>query len=70
MSAGVTRTGIWKEGITKEVFPTLDHPPRDELTGGEYPERPSDNRNQYFPQLWHPDSTPSSHHLPGPETMG
>jgi len=33
-----------------EAFPTLGHPPRCILMGGEYPEKPSDG---YFPQLWH-----------------
>ena len=36
MSARATRTGIRKEGITGEVFPTSDHPPRDELMEGKH----------------------------------
>ena len=50
MGGSATRVGIRKGGMPGEAFPTLGHPPRCILMGGEHPEKPSDG---YFPQLWH-----------------
>ena len=35
------------------MFPTLGHPPRYVLMGGNHPRKPSDDRKSLFPRLWH-----------------
>ena len=42
MSGGATWAVIWREGMLGDAFPTLDHPPRYILMGGDHPEKSHD----------------------------
>jgi len=55
-----TQIGIWRGRGPGETFPTLGHPPRCILMGGEHPEKHSKIVGL----------TPSNHHFSGSEAVG
>ena len=63
--------------MPRKAFPTLDHPPKIVLMGGEHPEKPSDGREMTFPIIVAPGCqpktvgpTPSIHYSSGPNIVG
>ena len=58
MGCGSTWMVIQEWGMPGKAFPTLDHPPRYVLMGGEHPGKPSDGRKMIFPTAVAPEYKP------------